>query len=253
MNTFKDTHNLICTHALDGTIRSANAIAARALGVKQHALVGRKLQDFLSPAGCAGFADYVALVVRDGVAEGTMVVHAADGTLRTWEYRNTLHRRGTGDPVIDGRAADVTDRETILRALRESEEQFRTIIENVSDMITIIDPEGRVRYASPSVESVLGYTPHELQGRSIFDFIHPGDAKRMADFFGTLDAAEAIEVRFCHAGGSLRFVEVAARKVMKGNHVTSIIATARDITERRTAWPASGVSPRRWPTNSTTF
>jgi PAS domain S-box-containing protein len=102
--------------------------------------------------------------------------------------------------------ADVTDCETILRALRDSEEHFRTIIENVSDVITIISPDGRVRYCSPSVATVLGYTPHQLQGRSIFELVHPGDTKRTTDFLAHLASSQAIEVRVIHADGSLRFV-----------------------------------------------
>lgn len=233
MNTFKDHHHLICRHLLDGTILSANATAATSLGVPPAALVGRKIHDFLSDEGRAGFGSYIDRIMCDGVAEGTMVVRGAGDTLRTWEYRNTLHRRD-GVPIVHGRACDVTDREDMFRALRESEEHFRSIIDNVSDVITIIEPAGVVRYASPSVQPVLGYAPAELQGKPIFDVIHAGDRQRAEEFLARLDSpAEAIELRFTHANGSPRFVEVVARNVMHKEHVTSIIATARDITERR--------------------
>ena len=216
---------LACTHALDGTILTVNDDAAVALGVDAHSLAGRNLKNFLSGEGCAAFAEYVRRIVRDGEAEGTMIVRAADGRLRTWEYHNVLE-----SGVIEGHARDITESETILRALVESEEQFRLIIENVSDVITVIDPDGTVRYATPSVHA-LGYAPHEVRGRSIYDFIHPSDAARAAEFFAA--PAEAIELRFRHAGGSQRLFEVVARNVVRKGQVTSIIATARDITERR--------------------
>jgi PAS domain S-box-containing protein len=130
-----------------------------------------------------------------------------------------------------------TPEDTIVRALRASEEHFRSIIENVSDVITIIEPDGTVSYATPSIQTLLGYAPLELHGRPIFDFVHPNDVRHATEFFGHLSPgaspADAIELRFCHADGSLRIVEVVARIVMRGNHVTGTIATARDITERR--------------------
>ncbi|HJW92170.1 MAG TPA: response regulator [Thermoanaerobaculia bacterium] len=242
---------LTCTHTLDGTILGVNEAAASALAVDARLLIGRNIKEILNPEGGDAFVDYMRRILRDGAAEGTMIVRTRDGQQRTWEYRNVV----AGD-VIEGVARDITEREEILRALVESEEHFRSIIENVSDVIAVIEPGGVVRFATPSVH-ILGYAPHELKGRSIYDFIDPSDAPRAAQFFASVGQAlslsgggeglpverqaeslsytpsEAVELRFCHADGSARLFEVVARNVIRKEQITSIIATARDITDRR--------------------
>ena len=71
---------------------------------------------------------------------------------------------------------DITERRRQQQALKESEERLRTIlVQYASDIITILEPDGTIRYESPAVESVLGYEPQELVDENILDYIHPED------------------------------------------------------------------------------
>ena len=63
-----------------------------------------------------------------------------------------------------------------LNAMRDSEEHFRALIENTSDLIWIVDSEGIFTYVSPSTQRILGYLPEELMGVNAFDFIQIGRA-----------------------------------------------------------------------------
>jgi CheY-like chemotaxis protein len=65
------------------------------------------------------------------------------------------------------------------QALRRSEEHFRTLIENSSDIITILSAKGKILFESPSIERVLGYDAEELVGRNVFDLIHPNDLQEV--------------------------------------------------------------------------
>src|SRR6266700_4067005 len=71
--------------------------------------------------------------------------------------------------------ATAIDRAHAEEALRQSEEHFRSLIENASDIVTIVGENGVFRYASPSVERVLGYAPRDLLERNAFDYVHPED------------------------------------------------------------------------------
>jgi len=62
-----------------------------------------------------------------------------------------------------------------VEALRQSEERFRSLVQNSSDMITVLDTDGTIRYLSPSIERILGYKPEDLIGKNKFDYIYPED------------------------------------------------------------------------------
>lgn len=127
------------------------------------------------------------------------------------------------------------DREEAQTALRQSEEHFRTLIENSSDVITILDAKGRITFESPSVERVLGYSQEALIGRNAFDLIHPNDLPPVLEAFSGEKFAAAVEYRFRHRDGSWRVLESMGRNLLGDPHVGGIVVNSRDITERRKA------------------
>src|SRR4051812_16893303 len=91
---------------------------------------------------------------------------------------------------IENRVAErtrelVAANEAAERALRESEARFRALIENSLDITAILDARTGVRYVSPSVERILGYSPDELAGQTSLDFVHPDDAEALTEIFAT--------------------------------------------------------------------
>src|SRR5918995_3562389 len=83
-----------------------------------------------------------------------------------------------GERLFTGVIRDVTERKEVEKALEESEERFRSLVQNTSDMITILEADGTVRYTSPAVERVMGHTPEEQVGTNAFASIHPDDTGR---------------------------------------------------------------------------
>ena len=166
-----------------------------------------------------------------------MKVVTRDGTRRIWEYRNTLDTHAAPAPIIRGVARDVTEREEAFQTIRRSEEHFRSIIENASDVIAIVELDGRIRYESPSVERVLGYPGKALVGTLFLDLIHPEDVSRAADFLARQiadpAAIQTIELRARHHGGTWRSFEIVAKNLVKRGQASAIVVNARDITERK--------------------
>ena len=133
---------------------------------------------------------------------------------------------------------DITSRKAAEERLRKSEEMFRLITENVSDLIAVTDAEGRRLFNSASYRSILG-DPERLIGTSAFDQIHPEDQPRVLQLFReTLrsGAGKRVEYRFLLSDGSTRDIESQGNFVKGGYGAPDKIVTiSRDITERKHA------------------
>jgi diguanylate cyclase (GGDEF)-like protein/PAS domain S-box-containing protein len=123
------------------------------------------------------------------------------------------------------------------RALRRSEERFRSLIRNAADVIAILDPDGTIGYHSPAVERVWGCAPDSLAGSSIFARVHPGDQPRarvlLAQVAAEADALLTSELRLRHQNGTWRDCEVIVTNLLADQGVAGLVATFRDVTERK--------------------
>jgi diguanylate cyclase (GGDEF)-like protein/PAS domain S-box-containing protein len=121
--------------------------------------------------------------------------------------------------------------------IRRNEERFRSLIGNTSDVITILDEQGIVRYASPPAERVWSYPPAALEGRSLVEYTHLEDAAAaralLAQVAELPGANVTTELRLRHADGSWRDFEVIARNLLGDPSVEGIVVTHHDITERK--------------------
>jgi len=121
--------------------------------------------------------------------------------------------------------------------LQASKDQFQAMIENTSDIITILDENGIIRYLSPSAERVIGFTPAELVGTCWFDRLHPEDlAPARLSFERTLPrpgVAPTVERRYRHKNGSWRFIEIIGNNQMNNPAIGGIVVTVHDITDRQ--------------------
>jgi nitrogen fixation negative regulator NifL len=119
------------------------------------------------------------------------------------------------------------------------ETHFRSLIENALDIITILEPNGVVRYESPSIESILGYKPEELVGRNAFEFIHPDDIAVIRIIFHEgLNESGTVrrrEFRFRHKNGSWRVFEAIGKNLLDDPAVRGVVVNSRDITDRKRA------------------
>src|SRR5205823_8258116 len=133
--------------------------------------------------------------------------------------------------------ATAIDRARTEAALRSSEEHFRSLIENASDIVTIVGDNGVFRYASPSVERVLGYAPVDLLERSAFDLVHPDDialvAEALARTIQRPNLPQSAEFRFRHHDGSWRVLEAVGQARVDHSGAAQLIVNARDVTHRR--------------------
>ncbi len=229
------THDLLCLHDTEGRVLEANTAALRALGYSHEEIRGISIRDVLTPGSAASFDDYLRTILEEGSAEGHMAVLNRRGERRLWHYRNVLQTSGN-DVYVRGLAQDVTEQERAAVALQKSEQHFRSIIENISDTITILDASGFVQYQSPSIRDVLGYVVSDAPKAHFADYIHPDDRPAACEFFtaqlNNPGAKETLDARVRHRDGSWRWLSMAATARTTAGGL-SLIVNGRDVTERR--------------------
>lgn len=142
------------------------------------------------------------------------------------------------DYLIASVTVDITDKKKAERKIREKEEFFRRIAETIIDMISISDSKGKYTYIGPSFEKYLGYSLNDLKGKTLFDFIHPGDKNAMIELFQQKISTKkngTAEYRFKHKNGQYIWLETTGKGVLNENgDIDHIFYTSRDITERKT-------------------
>ena len=123
---------------------------------------------------------------------------------------------------------------------RQTEERFRALIQNSSDVVAIVGADGASRYVSPVVERVLGYTPENGLGKNVFrsPVLHPDDVGRVQDTFaritGIPGAEATVDFRLRHADGRWVQVEATTKNLLADPSIGGIVVNYRDITERKT-------------------
>ncbi len=117
--------------------------------------------------------------------------------------------------------------------------RFRSLIEASRDVVTIIDPEETILYASPSAERMSGYRPEDMIGTNAFLYVHPNDVarvrSRLAEILSGAASSVPISFRFRHRDGSWRDFEVVGTNCVADPAVGGIVLNSRDITQLRAA------------------
>lgn len=187
--------------------------------------------------------DYTIRAVRTSGDEMGMLIDGFNEMLSQIQERDTQlqEARDKLERRVEERTKElqqeIAERKQAVELLRRSEEHFRSLIENASDIITVVDLDGTIRYESPAVERVLGYKPEELVGRNVNEFSHPDDTTATSLLRTEPDDSSsgpvAVERRFKHKDGAWRTLEVSGRLLREESGRVQVVINSRDITQRK--------------------
>ncbi|WP_163378822.1 PAS domain S-box protein [Cyclobacterium sp. SYSU L10401] len=173
---------------------------------------------------------------------------AADGSEVWFNDMVTINKKD-GETFLRGLMVDVTKRKLAEKELQLSEQRFRSLVQNGSDLIAILDVEGNYRYVSPTSTNILGVSPQDFIDKNAFDFIHPEDKDTIISYFSALESSFRIAIppfRFKHLDGSWRWIETVATNMMDDPSIQGVVANSRDVTEKIVSDKKLALSEKRF-------
>lgn len=228
--------DLFCIANTDGFFLKLNPAWEATLGYSLGELEGKKFLDMVHPDDLQATLGAVKqLSEGKKIIDFTNRYRAKDGSYRWIEWRSAAP---ADKGIIYAAARDITERKNAAELVETSEKKFRAVIENLSEVITLIGPDGNIIYDSPSNKKVTGYTPEERMGKNAFELVHPDDRQRALEAFGTLmktpGARIEIKLRNRHKNGEFRWLNIVAANMFNEPAVNAVVVNFSDITEKKT-------------------
>ena len=154
-----------------------------------------------------------------------------------WEKGAGLYSQDGNLDFLEGFISDITDSKNIEEALKQSESKFRSIAENLSDLIFITDKEGIIKYISPA-SKMFGYKPEECIGKFFGEFLSSGEFEKAMPVFknalNSINTDKNVTLLFKRSDGSTFFAELSGSTYKVGNEISGVIGLLRDITNKVT-------------------
>ena len=219
------------------TILDVNSQACTSLGYTADELIGRRPLDFNADLSAEGLEELHRRVADGELVSLTSHHRRKDGSQFPVEIRARTFREG-GRTLLVSLVRDVTDRERVEEALRESEARFRGTFENAAVGVSHCDPTGRYIRVNQRYCDILGYPREDLAGRSFLDVTHPDDVTDSRERFDALMRGEIAsyrqEKRCVRRDGNVVWTDitVALQRDTAGRPIHTI-AVMDDITPRK--------------------
>lgn len=221
-----------------GTVTFVSPPLCTSLGMDEDDILGHSGLDFVEAADAQRLRGRVTTGVGASVDSFELRLRHADGSLRDFEGTRTDL---LADPDIGGivwNLHDVTPQRRADTALRESEGRYRSIVETATEGIWIHDVDGRTTFANPKMAALLATTVEALVGRSLFDFVDPGDwavtASKLARRRTGL--GDRYEFTLRRRDGTPVDVLISASPLRDADgRVSGVLKMVTDISERKSA------------------
>lgn len=193
------------------------------------------IKDIVMPADAFLLENIIRKEIKSGISHKETFRHVKkNGDIMLVNTNgNTITYNGKKARIVV--AIDNTDKLKAEEAMMLSERRFKTMIQDSTDLIAILDTAGRFRYVSPAAERVVGIKDEELTGRKALDFILQEDEAAVEDKVKDIDKQKRIQLkpfRYKNAFNEIRWAETIITDKRDDPAINGIIANARDITNR---------------------
>jgi PAS domain S-box-containing protein len=220
----------------DYVVKDFNRAALRLEGKGKDEVIGKSLFDLRPKVDQSGLISVFKQVWDTGEATYYPAGVGQDGEFSNW-YENSVFKLPTGEIVTI--YDDVTDQRRAEEALRENESKFRSITEQITDVIFMTDNEGRITYISPAASQIFGASPEEIIGSFFMDSLSESAIPLARSAFESDlrfgRRQEGIILQMKRKDGSLFTGELRANVFYVEDVVSGTLGVIRDVTERQRA------------------
>lgn len=232
--------DVICRLDDRGRFLDVTRSAATVLGYEPEDLFGRTLAGLAHVEGAELVRQALTDARTGGLGHAVVRCRRRDGELHWMDIEvRCVDGDGGRDPELHAVLRDVHASVLTERAREESEQRYRLLADNAADVVLVLDPQGRLRYASPSLHSRFGHRPEELIGVALTTLVHPHDVEQVEDLLaglrgpaGTEHGERYLTHRLRHHGG-WSWVETVWRPVCDpAGGLAEVHATTRDVSDR---------------------
>ena len=225
-------------YAPDGTLLDINPAGLSLLAVGNKAdLAGKSFLPFIYEEDKAAFKQLHQQVCRGQSGTLQYRIHNLLGQL-LWVESNTVPLKDKYGHIYATLSVtrDISKKKKAEINLHLSEQKFRSLVQNGSDLIFVIDEAGYVQYVSPTVKEIAGYEPEQLLGKQAFSFLHAEDLddinNELQKVKTNTNTGTATTHRFLNSSGQWIWLESKGANLLHDSNVRGMVINSRDVTDR---------------------
>ncbi|GAB2770341.1 hypothetical protein GCM10027275_11230 [Rhabdobacter roseus] len=229
---FEHTQDAILLANDQAQLLDFNRVATTLLGYTPDELRQLRVDQLFKIADpTAPFLEVWQAFLKEGIQQGVTQLFRKDGSVITGAFNAQPHiLPGLHLTVV----TDITEKVKQEQALLASEKRFKALVQEGSDLISILDTSGNYLFVSETTIPYLGMRPEDLVGKNAFEFIHPDDQEQVLRQFQALEHVRQTQIspfRFRDAANQWHWITTLATNLLDEPAVGGIVANSRDITE----------------------
>lgn len=223
---------------LDGNVVQVNRAFEEMYGWKAEEIVGRPMPTIPAKQSEQVKRDRARVLNNESIRGLEVECLKKDGTFIPVSITlSPLHDERGNIIAFSGISRDISEKKRFEEALIRSEEKYRLIAENMTDLVTVIDKDGVIVYASPSLTPVLGFPLEYFEGKSAIDIVHPEDLPEVEEhFYSLFQSLESSEMEFRYRHKTKEWIWLEAKGtyfVDEKNGEGFVLVVSRVIEEKK--------------------
>jgi PAS domain S-box-containing protein len=224
----------------EGKIVFSNSAGAQIIGAKSpEEVIGREIAKIIHPDRLEEAQERIKRMLsgEQGLYPAENVYVRLDGTPVPVDVIATPITY-QGRPAVQVIVTDIGKRKEAEQAIRESEQRYRELVENIDDIMYVTDGTGKMIFLNRALERISGYTRQELLQKNYMDLLTPESLRKVIELFKTQKKGKDIglfEISIVDKDGRVKVIEAREQMIREGDRIVQMRGLGRDITERKRA------------------